>query len=159
MPIAFRILGQPCSKANSRQIVTIGGKPKSIKSKEALAYESDALRQIPTWARQMIDVPVRVTLRIFYASELPDLDESIVLDVMQARYKKYGEKRVLIQSGVYVNDRLVREKHVFHGVDRSNPRAEISVEPLHPVQADMLAPDIGTMLNPISDEHPDGLPF
>ncbi len=63
-PIKFTILGQPYSKANSRQIVTIGGRPSSIKSKEARGYERDALRQIPPVARQRLQGPVRVTLRI-----------------------------------------------------------------------------------------------
>jgi Holliday junction resolvase RusA-like endonuclease len=132
--IAFTILGQPCSKANSRQIVTIGGRPKPIKSSEARAYERDAVRQIPPAARVRLDGPVRVTLRLFYASERPDLDESIVLDVMQDR-KKDGE---LLQAGVYRNDRQVREKHVYHAIDRKNPRAEVIVEPLQAQQVDLL---------------------
>jgi Holliday junction resolvase RusA-like endonuclease len=143
--IAFTIIGQPCSKANSRQIVTIGGRPKPIKSKDALAYERDALRQIPPKARIRIDGPVRVTLRLFYASERPDLDESVVLDVLQDRYiaaKKDDkgnvvQERRLVQPGVYRNDRQVREKHVFHAIDRKNPRAEIRIEPLQAQQIGM----------------------
>jgi len=126
--IAFTILGQPCSKANSRQIVLIGGKPKPIKSKDALAYERDSLRQIPVAARLRLEGPVRVTLRLWYESERSDLDESIVLDVMQDRFVKHGDERVLVQAGVYRNDRQVREKHVYHGISARNPRAEISVE-------------------------------
>lgn len=132
--IAFTILGQPCSKANSRQIVTIGQRPQVIKSKEARAYEHDALRQIPPAARVRLDGPVRVTMRLFYASERPDLDESIVLDVLQDRWAKvkdrHSEQRELVQAGVYRNDRQVREKHVYWGLDKENPRAEILVEPM-----------------------------
>lgn len=134
--IAFTILGQPCSKANSRQIVKIGGRSQVIKSADARAYERDALRQIPPAARVRLEGPVRVTLRLFYASERPDLDESIVLDVLQDRWAKpmLGEARELVQAGVYRNDRQVREKHVFHAIDKRNPRAEIEVEPLQPQQ-------------------------
>lgn len=138
--IRLTILGQPCSKANSRQIVTIGGRPKPIKSEDALAYERDSLRQIPPAARQRLEGPVRVTLRLFYASERPDLDESIVLDVLQDRFARPGKTsngervRELVQHGVYRNDRQVREKHVFHFIDRHNPRAEIEVEALQPQQ-------------------------
>lgn len=135
--IRFTIIGQPASKANSRQIVTINGRPSSIKSKEALAYERDALRQIPPSARQRIEGPVRVTLRIWYASERPDLDESVVLDVLQDRFTKRDDARVLVQHGVYRNDRQVREKHVFHGIDRKNPRTEVTVEPLQAQQLEM----------------------
>ena len=83
-------------------------------------------------ARQMLEGPVRVTIRIFYASERPDLDESVVLDVLQDRYHGKGEHRELVQHGVYRNDRQVREKHVYHGIDRAAPRAEITVEALEP---------------------------
>ncbi len=139
--IRFTIIGEPASKANSRQIVTIAGRPSSIKSKKARTYEQDALPQIPSSARQRIEGPVRVTLRIFYASERPDLDESIVLDVLQDRYSRtvpinpiVPSQRVLLQPGVYRNDRQVREKHVFHAIDRKNPRCEVTVEPLQAQQ-------------------------
>lgn len=132
--IAFTILGEPASKANSRKLVTIAGHPAVIKSEKALSYERDAARQIPTSARKSIQVPVRVTLRIWYATERPDLDESLILDVLQDRWGKGadGTKRVLIQPGVYRNDRLVREKHVYHAIDKANPRTEIEIEELTP---------------------------
>jgi len=137
--ISFTIIGEAASKANSRKIVTIGGRPSSIKSEKARRFERDALRQIPPAARQRIACPVVVTLRMFYASERPDLDESLVLDVLQDRYGKNplaaGKGRPLLQAGVYQNDRQVREKHVYHAVDRLNPRVEVSVQP---VQADLL---------------------
>jgi Holliday junction resolvase RusA-like endonuclease len=143
--IRFTILGEPASKANSRQIVTIKDRPSVIKSKKARDYEHDALRQIPPAARQRLEGPVRVTLRIFYATERPDLDESIVLDVLQDRWatNKAVGTRHLAQPGVYRNDRQVREKHVFHGIDRRNPRAEIEVEPLVAQQQglDLLEPE------------------
>jgi Holliday junction resolvase RusA-like endonuclease len=134
--IRFTIYGEPASKANQRQLVSFpdgkGGKrPALIKSAKARNYEADALKQIPPLYRRQFDGPVRVTLRIFYASERPDLDESVILDVLQDRYAKDDAgARVLVQKGVYRNDRQVREKHVYHAIDRGNPRAEIEVEPL-----------------------------
>lgn len=138
--ISFTIHGQPASKANSRQIVVIAGRAQVIKSKAALAYEENALKQIPPKARVRIEGPVRVTLRIFYESERPDLDESVVLDVLQDRFKKVKETgdRVLIQAGVYRNDRQVREKHVFHGIDKLMPRTEVVVESLVAQQGALL---------------------
>jgi len=137
-PIEFVIYGEPASKANSREIVTMRIKgtdktrPAVIKSDKALAYEANALRQIPPKARLQLAVPVCVTLRIFYSSERPDLDESVVLDVLQNRYVKVKQtgERVLVQAGVYVNDRQVREKHVYHGIDALMPRAEVRIESL-----------------------------
>lgn len=130
MLLRLTILGQPCSKANSRQLVRRGDRILPIKSAEALAYERDALKQIPPSCRVRLEGPVKVTLRLFYRTQLPDLDESIVLDVMQDRYTGKGEARTLVQKGIYRNDRQVREKHVYHGIDKRNPRAEIEVEPL-----------------------------
>lgn len=148
--IRFTILGEPASKANSREIGVLKfrdketgaqrSRPTVRKSDKALAYEESALRQVPPAARQRLEGPVRVTLRIWYASERPDLDESVVLDVLQDRWKrpKDGSERVLIQRGVYRNDRQVREKHVFHGIDPANPRTEIEVEPLVAQQLGLL---------------------
>jgi Holliday junction resolvase RusA-like endonuclease len=132
MKVAFVICGEPASKANSRQLVSFGDHPAIIKSKKARSFEKDALRQIPPTARLRFDGPVKVTMRIYYASERPDLDESVVLDILQDRWSKSkieGE-RLLVQAGVYKNDRQVREKHVYWGLDKGNPRAEIEVEPL-----------------------------
>ena len=145
--IRFTILGEPASKANSRQIVTIGDRPSSIKSKKARSYEADALMQIPPAARQRLQGPVRIWLRIFYASERPDLDESIVLDVLQDRYGKAPKDangkpcgpRPLIQAGVYRNDRQVRERHVWHAIDRKNPRTEIALEAIQVQQQELAA--------------------
>lgn len=128
--IRLTIFGQPFSKANRRQLVTIKGRAALIKSKEALAYERDALLQIPAAARVRLEGPVRVRLVIYYRTEMPDLDESVLLDILQDRYQGKGERRVLVQRGVYRNDRQVREKHVYHRIDKRNPRAEVVVRPL-----------------------------
>lgn len=136
MIVRLTILGEPASKANSRMLVKFGDRPASIKSGKARNYEKDAQAQIPQSARVMFEGPVRVTLAIYYASERPDLDESVVLDVMQAKYEK--GTRELVRAGVYSNDRQVREKHVYHHIDRANPRAEIIVESLAPQQAALI---------------------
>jgi len=144
-PIAFVILGECASKANSRKIVArrvrrgdvLKVRPMSIKSDKARDYERDALLQIPPAARQRLTGPVRVTLRIWYRTERPDLDESIVLDVLQDRWTTVADQRVLIQKGCYRNDRQVREKHVYHGIDPFNPRTEILIEPLTAQQYDL----------------------
>ena len=143
-PVRLVIYGEPASKANSRQLVSFpngkGGKrPALIKSAKAREYENDALRQIPPAARVRFDFPVKVTMRVFYATERPDLDESVILDVLQDRFEKGPDgERVLVQKGVYRNDRQVREKHVYWGKDAKSPRAEIEVEPLV-AQGDMLS--------------------
>jgi Endodeoxyribonuclease RusA len=153
--IEFTILGQPCSKSNTSQIVTLGkdeNKRASItKSKDAKRYERDALRQIPSRARQRITGPVRFSCVVYYASERSDLDESLILDVLQDRWKNRKRdrhsasgmtERVLLQPGVYRNDRQVREKHVWHRIDACNPRAVIRIEPLQAQQIAIEFPDV-----------------
>ena len=122
------IIGEPASKANSRKLVTIGGRPAFIKSQKARDYERDALMQIPASAKLMLGGQLRATIRIWYATERPDLDESVILDVLQAKTEGTGKDRKIIRRGVYLNDRQVREKHVFHAIDRVMPRAEIEIE-------------------------------
>lgn len=133
-PIRLTIYGEPVSKANSRAIVTIAGKPSSVKSKKALKFEADALRQIPPALRLRLQGPLAMTLHCYYASERPDLDESLVLDVLQDRWTRTKSsnpivpgRRVLVQAGLYLNDRQVRERHVYHHIDRKNPRVEVEV--------------------------------
>lgn len=146
--IRFTILGEPASKANQRKLVSFGDRPALIKSDKARNYEREALRQIPPAARQRLEGPLRVTLRIWYASERPDLDEAVILDVLQDRWvrPKRGDgavlqERVLGQAGVYRNDRQVREKHVYHAIDRKNPRTEVLVEALQAQQQGLALPE------------------
>jgi len=132
--VRFVILGQAASKANSRQLVTLGGKPRIIKSPEARAFLASARQQVPPAARVRMRGPVCVTLHMHYLTERPDLDESVVLDALQDVWKvlklRSGNLRELVQGGVYCNDRQVREKHVFHHIDRTTPRVEVLVEPI-----------------------------
>lgn len=112
--IEIVIEGEPCSKANSRRIVrTKSGQSMVIKSKKALEYVESFANQCPT-LDELIEEDVAVSIKIFYASRRPDLDESLILDCLQGK--------------VYKNDRAVKEKHIFWGgVDKQRPRAEISV--------------------------------
>ena len=106
--------GEPASKANSRRLVSIGGKPRSIKSKKALSYADAFLLQVKP-VEPLLEGELAVTMHIYYASQRPDLDESLILD--------------LLQGVLYKNDRQVREKHIEHFIDKANPRTEIWVRP------------------------------
>lgn len=150
MQIRFMIIGEPVSKANSREIVTrrfrnvegkLKARPMSIKSEKALDYERAVLKQVPPLARVRLEGPVRIALRLWYATERPDLDESLLLDCLQDRWKtvkrKGGDERVLVHRGVYRNDRQIREKHIYHSIDRANPRADVLIEPLQAQQSEL----------------------
>ena len=107
------IFGEPASKANSRKVVRIGGMSRLIKSSKALKY-SEAFKRQCTPLATLMQGDLRVIMRIFYASRRPDLDESLILDLMQGL--------------IYENDRQVKEKHIYWGLDPENPRTEIIVE-------------------------------
>ena len=104
--VSFTLFGEPASKANSRKIVTFGhGDSKRaavIKSDKALSYVDSAKRQIPPEARLRLTGPVFFTARIFYATERPDLDESVILDLLQDQWKRDKQTKVsdLVQHGV-----------------------------------------------------------
>ena len=114
--LLLKIFGEPASKANSRKMVYIRGKPLFIKSDKALAYAKAFKQQCVISASEKFTCDVVVTIRIWYASRRPDLDESLILD--------------LLQDVAYENDRQVKEKHIYWmGVDKENPRCEIEVTP------------------------------
>jgi len=110
---AGTIHGEPCSKANSRRKTRWGG---VIKSEKALSYSDSFHQQASFITRNLkpVTVDVVVTIRIWYSSRRPDLDESLILD--------------LLQGHAYKNDRQVKEKRIYWmGVDKAEPRAEIEV--------------------------------
>lgn len=121
MPIRFTIKGEPASKANSRRLVTIKGRPAFIKSSKALSYLQLFRLQCPKLPSPIED-DVAVWIRIYYGSRRPDLDDSVILDAMQGL--------------IYANDRQVKERHIYWTLDRDNPRAIVVVAPLgesHPL--------------------------
>jgi Holliday junction resolvase RusA-like endonuclease len=128
-PVRLTILGEPASKANSRReaVNHKTGRRLIIKSQKALDWRDAALQQIPPAARVQFSAPVRVDMRIYYATERPDLDESLILDCLQDQFVKVGGRRVVSQRGIYHNDRQVREKHIYHSIDKENPRTVIKV--------------------------------
>jgi hypothetical protein len=112
------IFGEPASKANSRRVVKFGNMSRLIKSQKALNY-SDAFRQQCQPLAALMTGDLRVTLHIYYASRRPDLDESLILDLMQGL--------------IYENDRQVKERHAYWGLDPENPRAEILIEKIEEI--------------------------
>lgn len=107
------ILGEPASKANSRRIVKVGGSPRVIKSKKALSYARSFAAQCPLKSSLLDEdgSTVLVVLDIYYASRRPDLDESLILDLLQER--------------AYKNDRSVKARITRWHLDRVNPRSVV----------------------------------
>lgn len=111
----FVIFGEPASKANQRRLVMSRGRPAFIKSKKAIDYVDDFRSQCAAQmaGAAMAEGDVCVELMIHYASRRPDLDESLILDAMQGI--------------VYKNDRQVRQRMAYWGLDQELPRSVIRV--------------------------------
>lgn len=107
--VSFVIEGEPASKANSRRWT---GKF-FIKSEKALNYAKAFKAQCPV-LQPLMEGDLRVSIKIYYASRRPDLDPSLIFDLMQ--------------DCVYTNDRQIKEQHLYWGLDKARPRAEITVE-------------------------------
>ncbi len=107
------ILGEPASKANSRRIVNIRGRMVPIKSQKALDYVTSLRSQAAAQMSTMIEGDLRVEMMIHYASRRPDLDESVILDALQGI--------------AYANDRQVKQRMTYWGLDKDMPRAVIRI--------------------------------
>lgn len=127
--ISFVIKGEPASKANSRIHVMWGDRPGSIKSHKARSFAAEFRRQCPKLENPFTgDVEVEMT--IWYASRRPDLDESLILDLLQFD-KKTGTNYVI------VNDRQIKRRVTNWGLSPRNPRVELTVRQ-HEVPAYLL---------------------
>jgi Holliday junction resolvase RusA-like endonuclease len=114
-PSVITILGEPCSKANSRKVVMIRGHIRVIKSAKALTYVKVVHENTPV-RTSLFDNDVFIAMKIFYKTRRPDLDESLILDVLQDR--------------MYKNDRQVKGKYILWGLDNENPRTVVSCGPI-----------------------------
>ena len=112
--VTFVILGEPASKANSRKLVINPrtGKTMFIKSQKARTYVKTFQQQCPV-LDTLLTGDLSAEINIFYASRRPDLDEAVILDCMQ--------------ECIYANDRQVKEKHIYWGLDKNEPRSEITI--------------------------------
>lgn len=106
------IFGEPASKANQRKLVRFGNRPAFIKSDKARGYEKTFREQCPVLDPLVTD-DVVLACHIYYASRRPDLDESLIMD--------------LLQDHVIKNDRQIKAKIILHGLDKENPRTDIKV--------------------------------
>jgi predicted N-formylglutamate amidohydrolase len=115
----FTLDGQLASKSNTRKLVTHRrtGRPMLIKSDRAR-------RVIPLFCDQLgilfgrrppITGMLSLTARIFYDSNRPDLDESLLMDILQMAH-------------VITNDRQIIHKAITKGIDPKRPRVECQIE-------------------------------
>lgn len=109
--LELKIKGELCSKSNSRRIVSNGKFPRVIKSQKALDYEYTSSLQIQKQlgSHQTFEQSVIMEAHVYYASRRPDLDVSLLMDVLE-------------KARVYKNDRQIVEQHLFKYLDPKDPR-------------------------------------
>ncbi len=114
--IELTIIGELASKSNSRRLVLRGKHPRIIKSEKALNYEQSAMLQIKMQRGlpETLEGAISAEFHVYYASRRPDLDVSLIQDVLQ-------------KAGIYKNDRQIVELHAFKYIDKNNPRVLIKI--------------------------------
>lgn len=120
--IKLTIFGNLLSKSNSRVFTTFGGRPRLLKAPKAISYVNAAILQVKSELRlatgfETYEGPVRMVATIWYSSRRPDLDVSLLQDVLE-------------KAGVYKNDRQVHEIVATKKLDKENPRVEVEIIPL-----------------------------
>ena len=106
------VLGEPASKSNSRRLVRIKGKVRIIKSEKALNYKKQVNKP-----SEPIEGDVELGVVVWYATRRPDLDVSLIMDLLQ-------------DAEVIVNDRQIKIIRAYHQLDKENPRSLVAVRKL-----------------------------
>lgn len=108
------VKGELASKSNSRRWF---GPGRFAKSEKACNFADSFSLQLTGQPRfPILEGEVVLEAHIYYASQRPDLDESLLMDCIQ-------------KAGLLTNDRQIREKHIYHGIDKANPRVSFRIYP------------------------------
>ena len=118
------------NKSNSRRLVPIRGRMRSIKAEDALSFlirfawaakagYQCALKgeQLLHMLRPAMETRWSLTATVFQANVRRDLDIELLCDALQ-------------KSGVIPNDRAIWEKHAWRKIDKENPRVEFVLRPI-----------------------------
>ena len=107
------IYGRVASKSNTRKQVKNRntGRIMFIKSDRALQFQADALKQ--AFKKPFLEGDLRLECDIYYDSRRPDLDESLIMDILEGLW--------------YKNDRAIRHKIIKGFIDKKNPRVVVTV--------------------------------
>jgi Holliday junction resolvase RusA-like endonuclease len=111
------VFGTLPSMKNQRRIVTNRrtGKPFSIKSKVAEAYETSFLHQIRHKAAQEpLSGDLSIKVRVWYPTKRNDLDIEFLKDLLQ-------------KGNIVENDRQFVHQEAWKGIDRENPRVIFTI--------------------------------
>lgn len=117
--IELTISGNPPSKSNCYEIITIHGHGSLKKSSKLKYYEQLFAAQVKPAHRNQIKIDqwLDVSLTVYFKDNRQDLDNSakIILDCLQT-------------SGVIPNDRYVKKLTMIKEIDKQNPRVDIGIK-------------------------------
>lgn len=135
-------LGQPATKKNSARMVGFGKnkKPALIPSDAFRKYEQECRKQL-LYQKQFSELPhytmpIKLTCKYFLKdrSSYPDLVGLMqaTADILEDEYKIINHKRQLSCKWVLSNDRIIKswDGTEIAGLDKYNPRVEITITPL-----------------------------
>lgn len=119
MRLEFTIYCNPVSKKNHSQIITVGGRPRLIPSKQYIQYEKDCMPFMPKLDKP-IDYPVNVQA-VFYKNTKRQVDLPNLIACLHDVLVKYGVVADDCREIIYAVD----GSRVFY--DKQNPRTEVLI--------------------------------
>jgi hypothetical protein len=113
------IRGEPTPRARMLDVVIADGTPRLVKSEPARVWQNRAMPQL---LNRRPERPLAVELvldcRFWSSASRPAIDEALVVDVLE-------------RAAIIAHAGQIREKHVFAGVDRADPRVAVTLTRLH----------------------------
>jgi Holliday junction resolvase RusA-like endonuclease len=93
----------------------------------AQAFINEVAKRVEEEGIQPLQGRLRVTLHVYQPNRRFDLESSlkVLLDALAVKKDKKGN---LLRGGCYLNDRQIREMHLFQEIDAKDPRVEVTVE-------------------------------
>jgi hypothetical protein len=117
--VEFVVLGNLPRKSNSRRIFTNRktNRPIIVKSADALDYERSFAMQTKGVPKGKFDKKqtIALTAWVYYRNPLSDLSDELLCDLME-------------KTGIIPNDRQIKVKHLYGGIDKVNPRVIVVLE-------------------------------
>jgi hypothetical protein len=109
------IRGEPTPRARMLDVVITDGTPRLVKSEPARVWQNRAMWQLLNRRpARPLAVELALDCRFWSSAARPAIDEALVVDVLE-------------RAAIIAHAGQIREKHVFAGVDRADPRVAVTL--------------------------------
>lgn len=140
-PFTLVFMGQPATKKNSATINARSKRPQLLPSEAYRKYERSCRSQLLVLKRQLgrlphYSLPIQLTCKYFLKSRqgYPDLTGLMqaTADILEDDYTIIDHKKKLSCKWILSNDRIIKNWNgtEIAGLDKFNPRVEITITPL-----------------------------